>query len=275
MMGDGFAYASPGLVSRSCRHAVTLLLAVGSEPVEVRSRQGSVSGAALMVPPLLTRTLHAEGAPFVLIDLEPVHARFRHLALACTGGGVQQLAPAQAAELSVAASHFHAGCLKGPALDDRMRVALDALAWHYPEPARMDPRVGWMVHAMNGDPSITLEAMAQRLSMSPTRASRLFSAQMGIPSRSYSVACKIRAAARFMGSGHSLTEVAAAAGFADSAHFAKVWLRCYGAPPSMFFSAHRTAMDADQLPDWSSWAPRQSAGAASWRVAQRQLVQQD
>ena len=272
LMAGGFAYASPGLVSRACRHAVTLLLAVGPAPVEVRSRQGAVSGAALMLPPLLSRTLQAEGTPFVMIDLEPVHPRFRHLALACAGGGVQQLAPAQATELSEVAHHFHTGYLKGLALDQRVHAAVDALARRYPEPTEIDPRVSWMVHAMNGDPSITLEDMAHTLSMSLTRASRLFSAQMGIPSRAYSVACKIRSAARFMGSGCSLTEVAAAAGFADSAHFAKVWLRCYGAPPSMYFSAHRTAMDADQLPDWSRCAPRKAAGTASRTLAPRQPV---
>jgi AraC-like DNA-binding protein len=48
----------------------------------------------------------------------------------------------------------------------------------------------------------------------------------------------------FFGSGRALTEIALASGFTDSAHLAKVWMRCYGASPSRHFGALRGADDS-------------------------------
>lgn len=56
-----------------------------------------------------------------------------------------------------------------------------------------------------------------------------------------------------MGSGQRLTDVAQAAGFVDSAHFAKVWVQTYGASPSHFFPSQCTDMDGHGLPDWVGW----------------------
>jgi AraC-like DNA-binding protein len=253
LMGDSYAYASPGMTSRACRHAVTLLLAVTEAPVTVHWRKGALHGTALLVAPLVSRTLDAPGTPFVLVDLEPSHASFRRVALGCASTGVQVLQATHARALRLLAQDFHAGRLGGTALDTRLRSALTGLASAWPDPGPSDPRVVRMRKAMDDDPATSLGRLAKAMSMSPTRASRLFSAQMGIPARAYSMAAKVRAAARLMGSELSLTEVALAAGFADSAHFAKVWLRSYGAPPSRYFAARRTAMDVDGLPDWVGW----------------------
>jgi AraC-like DNA-binding protein len=262
LMGDSYAYASPSLVSRACRHSVTLLMAVGDEPVQVQWRHGVASAPALLVAPLVDRTLHMANTPFVLVDLEPSHACFRRIALG-VAGGVHGLALPELQGLQAIARAFHARQLGGPQLDARLREAITSLALAWPEPAPLDTRAAWMKRAIDRDPCVTLESLAGALAMSPTRASRLFSAQMGIPSRAYAMAAKIRAAARYMGSARSLTEVAVAAGFADSAHFSKVWLRYYGAPPSAYFPAWRTVMDADGLPDWAGWRPPRLAPAAA------------
>lgn len=270
LMGDSYAYACAGMVSRACRHSVTLLCAVGESPLELQSRHGTLRAGVLLVAPLVSRRIEAAGTPFVLVDLEPSHASFRRIARAAGAAGVQvlppELPPVQA--LRELCGAFHAGRLQGPALDASMRAAVTTLADIWPDPGPLDPRVAWMMGAMDCTPCITLERLAQQLALSPTRASRLFSAQMGIPSRAYAMAAKVRAAARRMGSGCSLTEVALAAGFADSAHFAKVWLRCYGAPPSRFFQPQRVQLDADGLPDWARWRPPALAAAASGRAGE-------
>jgi AraC-like DNA-binding protein len=84
-------------------------------------------------------------------------------------------------------------------------------------------------------------------------ASRLFHQGLGLPLRRYALSIKIRAAASFMGSGLSLTQIAQAAGFVDSAHFAKVWSQCYGAAPSRFFDTGCTHIDQADQPDWLLW----------------------
>ena len=56
-----------------------------------------------------------------------------------------------------------------------------------------------------------------------------------------------------MGSGLALTQIAQAAGFVDSAHFAKVWAQNYGAAPSRFFDTASTHIDQTDQPDWLLW----------------------
>jgi AraC family transcriptional regulator, arabinose operon regulatory protein len=257
LMGDSFVYASPGLVSRACRHSVTMLFSACDEPVEVGWRQGRVRAKAVLVAPLVSRTLQAARTPFVLFDLEPLHASFRHFALSPARASVQALTRPETLALHGLVLDFHAGRLAGPDLDAGLRSAVTTLAAAWFDPGPMDRRVAGMMGAIDCNPRITLEKMAEAHALSPTHASRLFSAEVGIPLRAYAMAAKVRAAARCMGSRVSLTEVAMAAGFADSAHFAKVWLKVYGAPPSRFFPAQRTEMDLRGLPDWSTWrAPR-------------------
>lgn len=256
LMRDSYAFASPGLGTRACRHAVTLLFAAGEAPAAVCWRHGTERAPALMVAPRVDRRLDMAATPFVLVDVEPRHASYRRFARAACGA--VQPVPADRAELQnlhALCRAFHAGALRGTDVDRALRPALQALAETWPDPGPLDPRVDWMMSSMDRAPSVTLEQLARRLGLSPTRASRLFSSQMGIPARAYATAAKVHAAARCMGSGCSLTEVALAAGFADSAHFAKVWLRCYGAPPSAYFQPRRVALDAEGLSGWARWRP--------------------
>lgn len=253
LMGDSFLYAGPGHDSQSCRHSVSLLCAVGDADVEVRTEGRNFHGAMLMVAPLLQKTLLASGVPFVLMDAEPSHPHFRVLAAACRANGVEPLPEAASQPLLAMARGFHAGTLGGVAVDRAARTALDVLASAWPAPPPLDPRVQQMQMMMDLHPAITLGQMADRLGLTVSTASRLFSRDMGLPQRIYSLAIKMRAAARHMGSGLSMTEIGQDAGFVDSAHFAKVWTRCYGAPPSVFFPPNRVAMDNAGLPDWERW----------------------
>lgn len=260
LMGDSFLYASSGLVSRACRHAVSLLFSVGAEPMEVQWCEGSVRARAVLVRPLVNRWLRAARTPFVLLDLEPMHAGFRSFSLAQTGPGVQPLELPAVQALHELALQFHAGQWVGPELDAQLRAAVGRLAAAWFDPGPLDKRVAAMMRAIERNACTSLEALAQAQALSPTHASRLFSAQVGIPARAYALAAKVRVAAGYMGSGRRLTDVAMAAGFADSAHFAKVWLRSYGAPPSRYFALGRTAVDAQGSPQPARW-PKQRVSA--------------
>jgi AraC-like DNA-binding protein len=207
----------------------------------------------LIVAPLEAKTLLAHGVPFVLMDAEPSHRHFRVLAAACRNSGVEALPEGQARAFSEMAHAFHAGNLTGTDVDRAARESIDKLAAAWPAPPALDPRVQRMQEMMDLHPAISLHEMAVQLGLSDSTASRLFSRDMGIAQRIYSLAIKVRAAAQYLGSGLSLTEIGQDAGFVDSAHFAKVWARCYGAPPSVFFPPNRLAMDNASLPDWKQW----------------------
>ena len=56
-------------------------------------------------------------------------------------------------------------------------------------------------------------------------------------------ALKLQAAAAYLKRGVSMTEVAAIAGFADLAHFSKLWKQQYGFPPHRVFAGHEVSID--------------------------------
>lgn len=251
LQGDSFTYVCPGVKSRACRHSVTLLHTLdASTTLEVETEHGTTRGQLVLVAPLVPRLLLASGVPFVMVDLEPSHAHYRRFRGAETPAGVLCLDHLRLNVLRDIGNQFLQLSLTGRALDKAVREAVSQLAQNFPQPPDLDERVRWMMNAIDLEPSRSLSDLAGELSLSIEHASRLFSGQVGVCLRTYSLSNKIRYAARYMGRGHSLTEVAQMAGFVDSAHFAKVWTRCYGRPPSAYFPAKKTRMDEANLPGW-------------------------
>ncbi|GAA0753905.1 hypothetical protein GCM10009107_29810 [Ideonella azotifigens] len=253
LLGDGILYAAAGLVSASQRHAATIVLALGGQPMTIWTARGTVQGELLVVRPLVRKRLLARGVPLVLIDLEPNHPQYRAFHGVNPWPGVAALDLARHAEFRHVAQAFYQGQLHGSELDQSARWAIERVASEFPPPPPLDLRVQQMMTLMDENPCCSLDEVACAVGLSPHRASQLFSKCMGLPLRRYSLSNKIRRAARFMGSGRRLTDVALEAGFVDSAHFAKVWTQTYGASPSHFFPAQRTAMDDRALPDWIDW----------------------
>ena len=98
-----------------------------------------------------------------------------------------------------------------------------------------------MAHAierLDQDPQLPLEDLADETGLSYDRMSHLFSESMGLPLRSYTLSLKIHTAARLVGTGLNMTDIAHAAGFSDSSHFSRVWLRAYGGTPSYLSLIH-------------------------------------
>jgi AraC-like DNA-binding protein len=250
--GDSFTYVCAGLESRACRHSVTLLHTLNAgDSLAVETRHGVVRGQWVLVSPQVPRVLRALGVPFVLVDLEPSHPHYRCFCRAAPATGVLSLDHLGSSSLRDIGNRFFRQSLRGTALDKAVREAVAHLAQVFPKPPDLDERVRWMMSAIDLEPSRSLCALAQELTLSVEHASRLFTRQVGVSLRTYSLSSKIRHAARYMGRGQPLTDVAQMAGFVDSSHFAKVWTRCYGRPPSAFFFAPRTRMDEADLAAWN------------------------
>lgn len=252
LLGDAIVFACPGMENTTVRHAATVLCATGPQPLRATCGGQTVAGRVLLVRPMACKTIQALGQPLVLVDLEPTHPQYRRL----QGAGlpeVQALDSEGCTGFLDMARAFAAGDLQGRALDEGVRAAVDAVAGRFPARAPLDPRVRRLMCLLDEDPGAELDRLARHLDLSPHHASRLFGQGLGLPLRRYALSIKIRAAASFMGSGLALTQVAQAAGFVDSAHFAKVWTQCYGAPPSQFFPAGATHIDTTDQPDWLLW----------------------
>lgn len=69
--------------------------------------------------------------------------------------------------------------------------------------------------------------------LSESRFSHLFVAEVGLPFRTYLLWRRLMVAVNGIASGSSLTSAAHDAGFADSAHFSRTFLRMFGVPASL------------------------------------------
>lgn len=77
-----------------------------------------------------------------------------------------------------------------------------------------------------------LTEAASKAGISPSRLTHLFTTQVGMPFRRFVLWARIRIVAQHVQADWNLTDAAASAGFADSAHFTRVFHAMFGLAPS-------------------------------------------
>lgn len=82
------------------------------------------------------------------------------------------------------------------------------------------------------DHRVTIPELSSAVSLSPSRLEHLFREQVGISISRYLLWTRLKKALEMMSPGTSLTDVAHAVGFADSAHLSRTFRRLIGIPPS-------------------------------------------
>lgn len=115
------------------------------------------------------------------------------------------------------------------------RAVLDRITGTH-EPAcspdtRITAAMQWIRSHLRDD--IALEDAAASVHLSPSRFRHLFVAQTGISFRAYLRWARVECAVGTAFSGHTWTEAAQAAGFADSAHLSRTCRRMFGMSPNM------------------------------------------
>jgi AraC-like DNA-binding protein len=100
-------------------------------------------------------------------------------------------------------------------------------------PRPQPPAITRVLRAIDARPDdVGLDALAAVAGLSKSRLSHLFSAEVGIPVRSYLRWARMMRAAGHIARGASLTEAAHAAGFTDSAHLNRTFRDTIGLAPS-------------------------------------------
>jgi len=127
-------------------------------------------------------------------------------------------------------------------LDSFMTRARDILAAPTSRP-RLHPRVRTLLRDLRDEADIdtSLEALAARVSLSPSRLMHVFTESVGIPLRPYVLWVKLQRAATSIVNGVGLTEAAVEAGFADAAHMSRTFKRMFGMTPSSLQRRSRSA----------------------------------
>jgi AraC-like DNA-binding protein len=245
MFRRGYLYASSTLASTSTKQCASLLVSCNGEPFEVECEGQTLSGRVLSVRPELERRVNALGVPVLSCGLSPAHRLFRSFTL--DPAGEPHAAVRVLDDLSLTA---HADEMKA-ALDGRltagsaakftdalMQAAADALG----APPALDTRIARVMALLEQDTTLSPEHLANEVQLSYYRLSHLFSEAMGVSLRTCLIGLRVDRAGALASSGTRLTDVAFAAGFADSAHFSKTWSRACGASPSRFFNDQRVGL---------------------------------
>ncbi|MGP0058595.1 MAG: helix-turn-helix domain-containing protein [Beijerinckiaceae bacterium] len=76
-------------------------------------------------------------------------------------------------------------------------------------------------------------SLANTVVLSPSRFAALFAADVGLPLRRYLLWRRLILAVKLMSEGANVTEAAVEAGFADTSHMSRVFLRTFGLSPSI------------------------------------------
>jgi AraC-like DNA-binding protein len=108
---------------------------------------------------------------------------------------------------------FGSGMMPTHTLDDRVVKAIDVIQ-------EMDSRV------------VSLEDIAGKVYLSPSRFAHLFTDEVGIPFRRYLLWRRLTRAMLLASRGATLSRAAHSAGFSDAAHFTRTFYQMFGIPPS-------------------------------------------
>lgn len=217
------------------RYLASVILSIDGQPFQMATDTGVREIAAIAFRPFIKRSLSAMNGPILSVGVGPNHPCYRAFR-ALGDEGLLVLDRAAFDPQNERMREALEGHLDGREPAALVQAICETLALQLPEPEPIDPRVQRVLDMLDERPNDSLDVLAQAVDLSYDRLSHLFSDCMGLPLRSYALAQKIHRAAQLMGRGLNLTEIALAAGFADSAHFSRVWVKTFGASPSTFFN---------------------------------------
>ncbi|HJZ75362.1 MAG TPA: helix-turn-helix transcriptional regulator [Vicinamibacterales bacterium] len=102
-------------------------------------------------------------------------------------------------------------------------------------PRRIEPRVRRVLRYLRREGlernRVSLSRLAEIAQLSPSRLMHVFTQSLGIPLRPYLLWLRVQVSAGALVSGHSVTEAAHLAGFADAAHLTRTFRRTLGTTP--------------------------------------------
>jgi AraC-like DNA-binding protein len=234
LFDDGGFFAGANVVWKTKRYAASLVMAVSDQDFELEIDGHTQRLGFAAVRPFVTSQINAQNVPFVCLDLSPDHPDY-HAFTGIGESGFMAFPRERFAGVADLLREFHAGGMRGDASFRLFRRLVNLTLTLLPPANAPDLRAVQAQLALSQNPALTAQELASACALSHRQLSHLFSQEMGMTLRQYAQWLKIKAALSLVGSGFSLTTIATAAGFADAAHFCKVWAQTYGAPPAYFF----------------------------------------
>lgn len=226
-LGWGLFTGAAGHNMPHAHHALQLVLSVAPQQLRVRGALLAPSCGTLLganVPHQLTTS----AAPVTLLYLEPDSQAGQRLAALLVDGWRHLNADRSSAALQACAADDPAAavlaCL-APEDDAHALRARDAL---------IEALIARLPRALPSNPR--LADLARATGLSASRLQHRFRAHSGMALRPYWRWRRLLVAVSAVRDGHSLTDAALAAGFADAAHFTRTLRRHFGITPRVLLS---------------------------------------
>jgi len=242
VFSDGFVYATSAVSSaQTSRHAGVVLISLDDTPVQVSfadpssSEPRNISGRVVALAPGVNRSIKVGASGALSIHFDPSHPVYFPMSecLASTGG---MAVPYQ--HFSHIEADIHE-CRHAASEDIARKIfekCVGTVTKLCPQSAVRDQRIVKLLDDLQTLSPLDYEfaKILEIFNLSASRFSHLFTANAGLSLRSFLQWRKIKEAIAMFETGISMTEIAHASGFSDSAHFCRTFNKCLGLKPSMF-----------------------------------------
>ncbi|MBL8551542.1 MAG: helix-turn-helix domain-containing protein [Hyphomonadaceae bacterium] len=223
---------APGAPDRNAmhaHHAFQLTFSLGGR-FNLHLEDRVVPGPHAIVAPDAPHAFEARGL-VALLFIEPESRAGRSLTQLIEGRPAAPISPEQARDAPDLIKRAYEHESPKDALRETGVFIANRIAGHT-RATEPDRRVRQMIKwaSDNLDETPGINAAADRVDLSPGRASHLFVEETGLPFRTYVLWLRLVRAVDAHTGGLTLTQAAQEAGFADSAHFSRTFKRMFGLP---------------------------------------------
>jgi AraC-like DNA-binding protein len=228
----GFLYTTSHLSSiATVRPSAVVLISALHRPFELRVRGSLLLCTAAAIRPQVCRSLRAFEVGLVSVNVHPTHPHYRSFQT-LGDPGVLPMARGHFGAFDTRLSAACAGRMAPAEAANLFEALVEATLTRLPHQLPVHPLRKAMLAALARHRNVSLADLARDFGVSYHRMSHLFTEVLGLSFRAYcSFDLMRRASRQFSGQG-TLTDIALAAGFTDSAHLSHTWRRRYGLSPS-------------------------------------------
>ncbi len=217
-------------------YAATLAISPTRKQFHIETKDGRGSYQAVLVTPNTYHRTISPGVEMIALLIDPETDEYEAIGGMAAQGEVRPLQLSAFEPLLDRLLELYYGTLSAAAA---WELQLDVLRTVHPLPQLKkitDDRILSIIRRIRTElpDRINMKELGRDLDLSEDRLTRIFKENLGIPLRRYLLWVRLLHSVRLLSRGLSVTEVAHAAGFADSAHFTRTFKENFGFVPSLF-----------------------------------------
>ena len=234
---DGGFFAigrTDGVVPPHSHHAIQVVLSVDGTIAIAGDGDEWRDGRGVVVLPDVVHRFNPSGAMAAMLFVDPESVEGAWLRTT-VGRDITIVPDERVSTASEQLRRFIEEPLAAMDIRSLIRHCVGVLCSGAPPARHLDPRVTTVLAEIqrSEDLRISLESVAARAFLSPSRFQHLFKQQVGLPFRRYMLWRKLTRAMIAIGRERTLAAAAQASDFSDAAHLTRTFYQMFGIPPSV------------------------------------------